>query len=35
MTTTSLYDNAYLKEMEATIIDVAKETDNRWLACFG
>ncbi len=23
--------DAYLKEMEATIIDVAKETDNRWL----
>lgn len=30
--TTSLYmQDAYLKEMEATIIEVTKETDNRWL----
>jgi len=30
--TTPLYMNdAYLKEMEATIVDVTKETDSRWL----
>jgi Ser-tRNA(Ala) deacylase AlaX len=30
--TTSLYmQDAYLKEMEATIVEVTKETDNRWL----
>ncbi len=31
MTTPLYMHDAYLKEMEATIIDVAKETDNRWL----
>ena len=31
MTTPLYMHDAYLKDMEATIIDVAKETDNRWL----
>jgi len=31
MTTPLYMHDAYLKEMEATIIDVIKETDNRWL----
>ena len=31
MTTPLYMQDAYLKEMEATILEVTKETDNRWL----